>query len=398
MVVAIRMSWLAVLVAALLRAEPPPATVVPVDGEPVAVQGLKIAKGVVSGGAALRWPLEDLAAIQFRPENGRPPTERLAGPRVLFANGDVLAVGDLAEADGERLAVSGASFGKAELPLLAVAGVALLRTGSAADEARLVEWLARHREGDAVLLRNFDEAAGSFVGLTGSELRFERAGQSLAWPRDRILAIAFDGSLADKKPPAGVRLAVRLIDGSAVALAAPEFPAGERKALSGKHPGGFALALHPETVLEAEVLGGRVLQLSDAEPRAIERQPYLDDALPPRRDANARGGPLRLADRTFAKGWGTASGTRLAFDAAGRRRFECWVGVDDAAGPLASVRFLVRVDGTAKFDSGLMAVGEAPKPVRIDLAGAREIVLEAEFGTRGDADDLANWCDARLVK
>lgn len=56
--------------------------------------------------------------------------------------------------------------------------------------------------------------------------------------------------------------------------------------------------------------------------------------------------------------------------------------------------FQVYVDGELKFDSGTMRSGELAKAVRVNVANASELCLDALDGGDGMACDMANWCNA----
>ena len=61
--------------------------------------------------------------------------------------------------------------------------------------------------------------------------------------------------------------------------------------------------------------------------------------------------------------------------------------------------FRVLLDGRVAFEAGPLAGGGEPAPVVVDLAGARELTLSAEFGSPVDASgDFADWAEARLVR
>jgi hypothetical protein len=149
---------------------------------------------------------------------------------------------------------------------------------------------------------------------------------------------------------------------------------------------------------EIEIRNGRIKYASDLPFAKVETQPFLDAAAPPRRDRNVLGDALRMDGAPFAKGIGMRSRGSVAFAAAGFKRFEAKVALDDAAGSQGSVRFTVKADDKTVFDSGEMKPGDSPKDVKIDLAKVKTLVLGVEFARRGDVDDLADWADARFVE
>ena len=60
--------------------------------------------------------------------------------------------------------------------------------------------------------------------------------------------------------------------------------------------------------------------------------------------------------------------------------------------------FQAFVDGEKRFDSGLMRIHDAPRPVSISLQGAQELLLVVTDGGDGISCDQANWAVARLTR
>jgi hypothetical protein len=76
------------------------------------------------------------------------------------------------------------------------------------------------------------------------------------------------------------------------------------------------------------------------------------------------------------------------------------VGLDEQTGKRGRVRIGVRVDGKPrKLDGDKELTGrDGPLRVRLDVAGAKEVTLVAEFGGFGDVQAHVDWVDARLIK
>jgi hypothetical protein len=146
--------------------------------------------------------------------------------------------------------------------------------------------------------------------------------------------------------------------------------------------------------------------------RAAEPGPvWLDDLAPARAQqgwgelgvgGSVGGRSLAIAGRSFSRGLGTHAASELVYELDGDyTNFSAWVGVDDflknhPESPKASVVFQVYVDGTPRFDSGVMKIGEAAKPVQVALAGAQELKLVVTDAGDGISCDHANWAEALL--
>ena len=106
--------------------------------------------------------------------------------------------------------------------------------------------------------------------------------------------------------------------------------------------------------------------------------------------------PLTIAGQRYLRGLGTHAPARLAYHLGGRyRRFQSWVGADGATGP--TVTFAVWVDGSKRWESGLMRREDAPQWVDLDLTGAQRLELVVGDGGNGIDADHADWAEARLL-
>ncbi len=108
--------------------------------------------------------------------------------------------------------------------------------------------------------------------------------------------------------------------------------------------------------------------------------------------------PMAIAGRRFAQGVGTHAPSAFWIDLAGGcLRFRATVGVDDAAGPKASVRFRVIGDGKRLFDSGVMKHRDRPQEVDVDLRGVEKLLLQVTDAGDGRDSDHANWGQAAIL-
>lgn len=108
--------------------------------------------------------------------------------------------------------------------------------------------------------------------------------------------------------------------------------------------------------------------------------------------------PMQIGDRVYEKGLGCHASGRIAIDL-GRRflSFEAEVGVQRQPFPEGSVVFEVYVDDRKVFDSGVMRQSDAPKPVKVSVQNADELILVVTDAGDGIICDCANWADARLI-
>lgn len=145
--------------------------------------------------------------------------------------------------------------------------------------------------------------------------------------------------------------------------------------------------------------------LSDQEPTVLEQTPFIggpeDFLFGWRRDRSVTGEPLQVAGHRFGKGLGMHSRSRLAFSIDGSfARLRARVGVSDEVlrhNLKGSLIVRIRVDGEVRFESGPLRAGEDAVPVDIELDGAKQLVVEVDFGDLGDIGDRAVIGDPMLL-
>lgn len=113
------------------------------------------------------------------------------------------------------------------------------------------------------------------------------------------------------------------------------------------------------------------------------------------------GKPLRLGGNACRHGLFCHAPSKIVVRLPGPgRTFEASAGVDSneqTSGGRGSVVFVVSVDGKELYRSPLERENVKPAAVRVDLAGARQFVLEVSDGGDGISCDQADWADARVT-
>ena len=117
----------------------------------------------------------------------------------------------------------------------------------------------------------------------------------------------------------------------------------------------------------------------------------------PQARLSVEGNPISVGGTRHERGIGTYAASEWAIDLNGpAKRFTAWVGVDDEKQGCGSVVFRVTVDGRTAFDSGVIRIGEPPKPVDVDLTGAKRMrLLVTDAGDDYNCDH-ADWADAAV--
>jgi hypothetical protein len=182
---------------------------------------------------------------------------------------------------------------------------------------------------------------------------------------------------------------------------------------------GFDAEARLDDVVSVLVESDAFRYLSDLPSPRVEVRPFWEpvagdpaEIYAPRPDRAFSGGLLRAGGRTWLKGLGVFSGTTLTWELDGAwRELRTHVAVDDAAGRLGGVVFVVLVDGEERWRSDLVVPAEdaaaahgTPGPVdagRISVEGAKTLSLKVLAGDDKDPypiQDEADWLGAMLIR
>ncbi|RYG46264.1 melibiase, partial [bacterium] len=144
------------------------------------------------------------------------------------------------------------------------------------------------------------------------------------------------------------------------------------------------------------LLGIVALQVWIQELSTLDLSPMTNGWSRPGIDKSISGKPITLGGERYEKGIGAHSPARLNLMVENALAFRATVGVDDAAGGKGSVEFLVEVDGEVRWRSGVMRIGDPPKPVGVDLRGAKTLSLRVTDGGDGNTYDHADWAKPEI--
>jgi len=169
------------------------------------------------------------------------------------------------------------------------------------------------------------------------------------------------------------------------------------------------LALPLESLAQVALDDGSVAHLSAFAPTlAVEGWPENDDSgmrWPYQQDRAVMGGALRAGGRSWPRGVGVHSPSRLEWELDGSwKALHGAAAIDDSVKLLAyrgSVRCAIYLDGsqTPVWSSGRIEGGSAPVEFTgLALEGVRRIALVVEMDERLYVADRLNWLDLRLVK
>ena len=369
-------------------------------------------------GSRIALPLAQVVrisrALSREPGQGpKPMIPPIATNLALFPDGERLAIVGVGGDDETTLVLQTRLLGPLRTPLLAPLGLLLQPTATVAETLTQLDLLAGLEPGgDTVWFTNGDRQTGGVLGLDGPNrvLRFQldNANQPAQLDLSGIRAIGFDPALVDYPlpPSPAMILTLTLVDGSRIGVVNPKVV---QSRILAQTRFGASINVPLDDVVRIEPRTDRLQWLTARTPLAVQFADYFgDSAADPASvvltNRNAAGGPLILDGQAYDHGLGMRSRTIAVYRIEpGDLAFHAEIGIDDSGGVPESpathghVRFRVLVDRAEAFQRDL-ALRDSPEPVRVDLNGGRLLVLIADFGDRGDVNDLANWIDARVIR
>lgn len=351
------------------------------------------------GGERTELPADDV--VQIETNVSREPAE----PESIYwvsSAGD--AVYARLVAGGERTITLGRSdLENFDLPITRVRELIVPSGRAARTAVEAMQTSTRPTgEDDEVWLANGDRLSG----LIG---RIDPNGVTLVTDDGETL-IGFDvlrrARLAELRQPAtrrvgGEALRVRLTlrDGSALTVDGLRSTRDEVHVVLDRKGQQVERRMRLDRIRRIDVIGGRWQWLTRVRPTTAENTPLLDLHWPHRIDRNVLGGPIKIGGRTFERGIGVHSRSRLVYRLdEGSRRFVCGYGLDDESGPLADVDVKILLDGkVAHRATGVRADGRVRR-VSIELNGARQVELLVDFGKNGHVQDRFDWVEPAVIR
>ena len=335
-------------------------------------------------------PLDTFISAQRsgKPEVPAPPKFALA-----VTGGDRL-VGEPAGVEGENLTWSEPLLGPVAVPLNRLTSMTRGSATTGSDD--------RPRQ-DVVTLANGDTVTGIVTGVADGRLTVQPAeGGATAVPLTGVTHVAF-ASAGGQPASAEQAFRVRLTDGSALTVARASVT-GETLSLTLPGRAGRVVPLPLAAVTGIEQVNGPVGWLSSRVPTESVQVPYLGGATPwpARFDAAVDGGPLAFNGLVFDRGIGVHAYSRLTFPVdPGWAAFRTQYAVDsrrDAPRLLADVTVRIRVDDKVVHEQQHLRAGVLSPVVRVDLAGAKTLTLECDYGPAGDTQAHLDWLQPALLR
>jgi len=371
--------------------------VVPVDGEPFPARLVAIDQHwqLTFQGEGGRRTLPGASLVRWGQCADIPP-----GPAVVLTDGGLL-VGEVTAADREFVSVESSLFGTLRLPRPMVAGVLFHPPADRVNRDLLVDRiLATASDSDVAILRNGDELTGTVQRIAEGKVHLESLVGAVTLDNKGVGAIRYRPTVAPSpdgpRASQGLSACAGFADGSRLMASALSLA---EDVLQISVQGAKRWGAAPKEMVFLQPRGGQAVYLSDLKLEGYRHVSYLAMRWPFRSDRSVCGAMLRVDGRTYLKGLGMHSASRITFALSEPyRRFQSALAVDDLAEGGGSVAFRVFVDGQVRYSSPVIRGGQDPLPISVDLAGATRLDLVVDFAERADELDRADWLDARLIR
>jgi len=342
-------------------------------------------------------PLAEVLEITFA--DAADAMSIVAQRAVTTSLGDLLAVRDLAF-DGKSLRVTGSLLGRAELPMEVVRALYLPAAGQSPRDVadRLREMKLPAASGDRMIVSRKPKQPlavdGVLEAVGPDKITFRWKGGSRTIARDSVPMIRLAAVSTETPERKGVLLGR---DGSRLSFSALTLQ-GKSISLDSAGVGKHQVPL--DRVAAIRFVSSSVVKLAELKPHAVKEHGYFNTTFHYRVDQSVAGRPLRVGGRTYHTGLGLHSFCELTYRLDGRySTFVATAGIDDAVRPNGDAALSFLGDGKPLARPLRLTGGDAPQPVRIDLAGVKTFVIRVDFGT--DALGLSDHVDlagARLIK
>lgn len=282
------------------------------------------------------------------------------------------------------------------------------------EEIRKIDLVA-----DALVLlkkngTSLDYVEGVLGDVTGDKVEFELEGDPMKIDRKKVAGLIY--FRRDKKSGTDPRFLLRGWGGLTAQVRNAKIAGDKLELIT---ISGAQLSWPIDAIESADFSAGKLVYLSDMPPAAKSVAPLI--ALPtgvtfgekyvePRFNQSAFGGPLTLATtqslaepaasevQSFSKGIAMRSRTELVYRLpTGYRRLVGIAGIEPAVRMNGNVHLAVYADDRPLLETDIVG-GELPRPIELDVDGAKRLKIVADYGQNLDTGDWLNLCDLKLIK
>jgi len=251
----------------------------------------------------------------------------------------------------------------------------------------------------------FKETGDQLEGLVVSfddndiELSTEGSDKTTKIPQAKIDSILFGGARPPREiPPASVRLSFQ--SGTVFTVPLDTFD-WSLSSIKLKDAAGQEHNATADFLVSVEILGGRVVYLTDLDFAKEEQISFLGTSWPAQINKNALGQPMRVARQTYDRGIGVHTQSTLVYELDGTFDTLAFrVGLDDSAAPLGEAQVSVVLDGKKLWPTSgegkLLKPGVLSEELNLPIKGGRRLELHADPAGRLDVQGRVDWINVAL--
>lgn len=337
--------------------------------------------GRAASGADVKVPTASLLQV-YR-------SARVDSPKGLVlcvAGGDRL-LGRPVRIDGTDIVWSLPDVGEMRIPLERALGAVQAITPE--------EKLAAPRGEDEILLANGDQVKGIVTAVTEKSVTITPAGaEAVEVPIDSIRELLFASPPQGRPKSKPSEYTVRLTSGGVLSVDSIAWRDNTLSlGIAGKSAG-----LNQRSVAAVERSGGRVVWLSTRGPTTVSYTPFFQGNFAPRMDRTVSGGPIRFGKNVYQRGIGMHSRARMTWAIeAGDASFRTRYAIDPQLS-YADVDVRVYLDDKVVHETKGFQAGTLSPVVTADLANARTITLEVDYGHNYDVQDRLDWIEPAIIR
>lgn len=393
----------AMLFAALAAA--PAAEVVTLDDQ-VTAGGLVALDGkavtVETAGGPVTSPLSNVLEIRFPQATAAPP--EAADVTLWLRDGGRLACRQIGTKD-RSVEADTVVAGAATFPIGAVRAIRFRPADPAFDD-KWESLLEGNPERDVLVVRNgdiLDRLEGTVSGIDPENLTFLVGDTRVPIPRSKpkLYGVILGRSSAPKSESVGE---LQFANGDRLTARSLSI---DGESLKADTASGASVSVVIDALRSIDFGRGKVQLLSKLPPREKQFTSYWGDEQPlvfdvlADRSFEGKDRPIRIDRQTFRSGLVIYSRTKLTWRLGGEyRRLTAVAGIEQARRRNkegGTVDLTISADGRQIF-SRRVAKSDAPIPLDLDLAGAKELTVFVDYGGDDDTGDHLALGDARLIK
>jgi NPCBM/NEW2 domain-containing protein len=255
-----------------------------------------------------------------------------------------------------------------------------------------------NRTEDVLSLANGDSLHGILSDITASAMTIQpTGGEAASVPLAAIVSADFAAPPGTTSAPAKLQRGFRVSTSDGTVITTESVQLSQRDLHI--HLAGADRAIPLSSLAGIEQVNGPVIWLSAITPIENTQIPaFSQHTQPAQMDRNVNGDPIRFNDREFTHGIGAHSYSKLVFPIDPTcKTFRTQFAIDGDQ-PWADVTVRILLDDKVALERPHVIAGALSDVVKLDLAGAKTLTLEVDYGENYDVQDRLNWIEPAMVR